>query len=327
MTISLSTEVKISRSVFDLTNQTPIITVGSCFSDQVGGLLSKYKFNIFQNPFGVLYNPLSIAQALKLALYKQMLKEDNLIFHNSLWHSFYFHGSFSHSSAHHVLENTNRAINEVHNYLKTAEFLFVTFGTAWVYRYVNTNQVVSNCHKLPANEFQRFRLTVEEIIEEWEELCRELKQFNPHLKIIFTVSPVRHFKDGAHQNQLSKSILFIAIDKIIANNNHIDYFPSYEIVNDELRDYRFYADDMLHVAEKAIQIVFEKFKTCYFNTKTIEYLNDIQSIIRAVEHRVLNVNKDETKKFAKTTIKKIETLEQKYPFVNFMLEKIHFENL
>ena len=327
MGVKLLTEVKINRSTFDLTCQTPTMTIGSCFSDHIGGILSRYKFKILQNPFGVLYNPYSIAQAISLSLKKQKVTAEDLIFHNNLWHSFYFHSSFSNTDFEHVLENTNNAIRETRNFLQTANYLFVTFGTAWAYRHITSGIVVSNCHKISANEFERFRLTVDEITNAWELLIVELNRFNPNLKIIFTVSPIRHLKDGMHENQLSKSVLFLSIDKLMINHEQFGYFPSYEIVHDELRDYRFYADDMVHVSEKAIKYLFEKFKTAYFNNATIEYINDINTINQATEHRLLNDNVKETQKFAQTMLKKINMFEVKYPFINFRLEKNHFENL
>ena len=327
MGITFSTEVRINSSSFDLTGQSPVMMIGSCFSDHIGGYLSKYKFNILKNPFGVLYNPSSIAQALKLVIENTEITRDELVFHNNIWHSFFFHSSFSDTDIDKTLEKTNRAIADAHQFLKTARFLFITFGTAWVYRHIAYGRVVSNCHKLPASEFKRYRLSVDEVTDEWELLISQVSDFNPDLRLIFTVSPIRHLKDGAHENQLSKAVLFLSIDKLLGLYKQFEYFPSYEIVHDELRDYRFYADDLVHITDKAVAYLFEKFKRTYLNAETIEYINDIESIVLAAQHRILNKNVDETKKFAKTMLKKINSLEKKYPFVNFQLEKNHFENL
>lgn len=327
MGIPLTTKIIVNRSAFDLTCQTPTMTIGSCFSDHVGGILSKYKFNILKNPFGVLYNPQSIAQAIKLAIKHQTIAPDDLIAHQNSWHSFYFHSTFSDNNSNKVIEKTNAAIDQTNRFLKSANYLFITFGTAWAYRHNSTGIIVSNCHKIPSTEFDRFRLTVDEIADEWNDLITELKKFNPNLKIIFTISPIRHLKDGAHENQLSKSVLFLAIDKLMHRNEQIDYFPSYEIVHDELRDYRFYANDMVHISDTAVMYLFEKFESAYFSPSTIEYLNDIKPIITAKEHRLLSNNLIEIKKFAQTMIKKIDAFEIKYPYVKLLLEKNHFENL
>ena len=327
MGIPFTTEVKVKRSSFNFTGQTPVITLGSCFSDHIGGLLLKHKFFVRQNPFGVLYNPFSISKALRFVLENVEVGEEDLVFHNDLWHSFFFHGSFSSANIKEVLKNTNDAIRKTRSFLKKTDFLFVTFGTAWVYQYLKSGTIVANCHKIPAAEFRRFRLTVEDIFAEWETLIFLLKEFNPNLKIIFTVSPIRHLKDGAHENQLSKSVLFLAIDKLMEKYNHLEYFPSYEIVHDELRDYRFYTDDMLHISEKAIRYLFGKFRDAYFTDDAIEYFNDMDGIVKAVEHRILTANENEAKKFAANMLKRINMLQKKYPYVNFQLEKNHFENL
>jgi hypothetical protein len=328
--ISFRTTVTTTRLVEGINHQTPVMLVGSCFSDNMGNEMERLKIPVMLNPFGVLYNPMSIAQALKIIINKQMMNPDELILHDHIWHSFLFHGSFSGTSQPNVLKQTQNAIETAHHFLKKSDFLFITFGTAWVFNHKKTAQLVANCHKLPANEFTRSRLNINNIVYEWTSVIEMLHQFNPKLKVIFTVSPVRHFKDGAHGNQLSKSTLLLAIDQIISSNNYPDqlsYFPSYEIVNDELRDYRFYADDMLHPSNKAVQYIFEKFFDTYFNETTKQLNKEINALVEASEHRILTNNPIEIEKFKSLMLNKIENMENKNPFLDFNKEKNHFKNL
>lgn len=330
MEISFRTTVNTTRLNPGLNHQTPVMMVGSCFSDNIGNELKRLKIPVLLNPFGVLYNPMSIAKALKIIINNQEMNQDELILHDHLWHSFLFHGSFSGTSSHEVLQQIQNAIETAHHFLKKTEFLFITFGTAWVFKHKKTEQLVANCHKIPAIEFDRYRLNISEINHEWEMLIYLLMQFNPKLKIIFTVSPVRHLKDGAHGNQLSKSTLLLSIDQLISTGsyaNQLSYFPSYEIVNDELRDYRFYADDMVHPSNKAVQFIFEKFSDTYFNETTKQLNKEINAVVEASEHRILTSNSIEIEKFKTSMLKKIHLLENKNPFLDFYKEKNHFKNL
>ena len=323
------TEIKPERSIFEIDDQTSMVMMGSCFSDHIGGILQQYKFPVLLNPFGVLYNPSSIAQAILLAINNVPLEEKDLVRYNNHWHSFSFHGSFSDLDASRVLERGTIAIQKAHRSLKNANILFVTFGTSWVYQWIETGLIVSNCHKIPTSKFKRFRLSVHEIVTQWAELINRLCIFNPQLQIIFTVSPVRHLKDGFHENQISKSTLLLAIDELINQfgNERTAYFPSYEIMNDDLRDYRFYSTDMLHISEKAVDYIFEKFSAVYFSEKTIQQINDIEALLLLKNHRILSNNSIEIEKFVNSALKKINELELKYPNIKFELERTHFKNL
>ena len=329
MNLPFSTEVKIEKSNFIVDYNTPMLFVGSCFSDNIGGILQRVKFPVMLNPFGVLYNPVSIARSVDFIVRKVMMEEDSLIFQNNLWHSFNFHGSFSGVDKQEVLQRCNDSIVRSHDFLKNAQYLFVTFGTAWVYELARDNQIVSNCHKLPSKEFNRYRLSVDAIVSDWSNLISQLQKFNPELKIIFTVSPVRHFKDGAHENQLSKSTLMLAIDDLIKLYTEalVAYFPAYEIVNDELRDYRFYASDMVHVSDLGVQFIFERFKESFLSLSTIKCTKDVEGIVVAKEHRFLTDDKMSIKKFGASMLSKIEKLSNNYPYINFKPEYEYFKNL
>ncbi len=327
MGISFRTEIDIQKPVYKIDYSSQAMFIGSCFSDHIGGELKRLKFPVLLNPFGVLYNPASIASVLKMLIGEKRIGKNDLIFHDHKWHSFLLHGSFSHPKAEVVIEKGNKALAESYAFLKKASYLFVTFGTAWVFNYKKTGNIVSNCHKIPAVDFERYRLDVSQIVDQWNEFLIALHQFNPNLKIVFTISPVRHMKDGAHENQLSKATLFLATHQLNAQVNNTSYFPSYEIVHDELRDYRFYAPDMVHVADVAVKYIFEKFANTFFNDKTIRCKNEMLQLVKALEHRVEGNTRQNIELFKESMLKKIRVFEEKYTEIDFQFEKNYFEML
>jgi hypothetical protein len=329
MNFPLRTEVTIEPPGWDIDYQSPSIFMGSCFSDHIGGILLKYKFPVMLNPFGVLYNPVSLSTALNMMLDQHEVNKDELINWGQIWHSFNFHSSFSDTSPEKVIMKCNRSIRDSNLFLINSRFLFVTFGTAWVFRFKETGKIVSNCHKIPDSSFDRFRLTIDQIKNEWISILSKIHSINPHLKIIFTVSPIRHLKDGAHENQLSKSTLLLAIEEIMKAypNKQIGYFPSYELINDELRDYRFYDSDMVHISETGIRFIFEKFKSAFFSDLTSVCFGQVQSVVQAKGHRILTTDIQSIKKFSQSMICKIEKLKSSYPYINFKEEIEHFRKL
>jgi hypothetical protein len=245
-----------------------ILSLGSCFSQNIGRRLQRALFQTDINPFGVLYNPASIAQNIGLLCENRDFSEENLSKHGSLFFNFAFDTSFSAISAKQCLEKINARFTSAVKNLKSADFLLITFGTAFVFKLKRTGETVANCHKLPAEYFVRQRLGVEDIVSMFEELFSKIKTVNPHLHIVLTVSPVRHIKDGLHENNLSKSTLLLAAERLAKGFENVSYFPAYEIVIDELRDYRFYAPDLLHPSETAVDYVWEKFAQAYFSAQT-----------------------------------------------------------
>ena len=261
---------------FGIDYATGIVCLGSCFSDEIGRRLQEGDFHIELNPFGTLYNPASIASALRRIMYDREIGMEDLVEHEGLWHSWHHHGSFSRATAEECLEACNSRIHQAHEALKQASLLMITFGSAWIYE--REGQVVANCHKLPQENFVRRKMSVEDIVSLWRPLLKELYSFHPHLSTLFTVSPIRHIGDGLHGNQLSKSTLLLAIDELVdselppakrkkkgAKVEEPDhpvtvYFPAYEIVVDELRDYRFYEADMLHPSTLAVDVVWDRFQ-------------------------------------------------------------------
>lgn len=300
--------------------------MGSCFTENIGNRMSDLKYEVDINPFGILYNPMSVASGLEILLDNKEFEADDVHEHNGLWQSFAHHGNFSSTNKTQCLANINTRIKSSSEFLKSSDFLFLTFGTAWVYRHKKSGKVVSNCHKIPAKEFVRERLSVNDIVEKYMELFQQIWEVNPSLKVVFTVSPIRHWKDGAIENQRSKSTLLLAIEQLInmLGNDKCAYFPSYEIVMDELRDYRFYAEDMLHLTDVAVKHIWGIFENSLINEESIKNSREIQKIISAVRHRPINRKSIEFYKFLISFQKKIEELEAKLPFLNLMFEKEYF---
>ena len=302
--------------------------MGSCFSENMGQKLIDQKFNVDMNPFGILYNPESIGNSLRILLEKSVFTEADLFQDQGLWNSFSHHSRFSDTNPEVALEKINSRIQSSHNFLKKADFLMITLGTSWIYKLINSGQVVANCHKVSAAQFDRYRLKVNEIVDTYEALLEKLWAFNPNLKVIFTVSPIRHLKDGAIENQLSKSTLLLAIDRVISKFSDCCcyYFPAYELMMDELRDYRFYAEDMIHLSPLAINYIFERFTKSMFTVESMEIATEVLKVRKAMEHRPVNPQTAEFRKFINSSLVQIGQLSQRLPYLDFTLEREYFEN-
>lgn len=309
------TVTDISHSDIKISHSDSLMMIGSCFIENISRKLSQSKFDVLANPFGVLYNPQSISQALKMLTEERILSENDIFEHNGLYHSFYHHSSFSDISKQVCLQNINHSLAQAAGRLRNTDTLFITFGTAYSYILKKSGEVVGNCHKLPAFEFDRKRLDENQIIETWIPLIELLKKINPHLKIIFTISPIRHLKDGAHDNQLSKATLLLAVNHLVEKFAHTSYFPSYELVMDDLRDYRFYAEDMTHLNETAIKYIWERFGNTYFTETTKQIISEWTKLASALNHRPFNANTTEYKHFLEQTLLKINIFSTKYPYI------------
>jgi len=278
------TEISVPASDFKITHDCKIVMMGSCFAENMASKFLNAGFSIDENPFGIAYNPSSLSKNLNRLLYNRPFVADELFKDSGLYHSFSHHSRFSGTDTDDVLAKINSRMEQSLTFIRTADWLIITFGTAFVYRLQSTGEVVSNCHKLPAKLFTYQRLTIGDIVGEWNDLIARLQTFNPLLRIIFTVSPIRHWKDGAHGNQLSKSILLLAIEELLRNRSHCFYFPAYEIVLDDLRDYRFYAEDMLHPSSQAIDYVWEKFTETWFDCETLQKAREFEKLNRSLNH-------------------------------------------
>lgn len=302
-----------------------IMLLGSCFTEHMNEKLSQFKFNTLQNPHGVLFNPVSISNAIKSYSTLSLVDLADLFFHQGIWNHWSFHSSRSKTDADQTLSSMNINISAGNIFLKKASWLIITFGSAFVYE-INQNYTVANCHKMPADFFNKRMLQIDEIVDNYTSLIHDLKAFNPTLKIIFTVSPVRHSREGFVENNRSKSVLLLSIERIISKHANAFYFPSYELVIDDLRDYRFYAEDMVHPNYLATQYVWEKFASSSIDGKTREIFKELEQINNAVKHRPLHPNSDEHKKFISKFSALVESLSFRFPSLNFDFEKQFFTN-
>ena len=303
--MKLYTSVDIAPSEKKIGYQDKILLLGSCFADNVGEKFGEYYFQTTINPFGTLYNPISIANNL-LPIDSNHLP---IVCHNGLWHSMMHHGGFSHPDKDELLQRCEESRTIMRRALQEASTIIVTFGTAWVYEYYG--QVVANCHKLPAKDFVRRRLTVEEIVQTWQPIIEQMS--DKHW--IFTVSPIRHIKDGLHENQISKAILLQAIDCLAFNNAAVSYFPSYEIMLDELRDYRFYAEDMVHPSQVAVEYIWGRFVDVYMTVDTQNEMRTLHQLWRDRHHRFLHPDTEDAIAFAQYTEIRLQSLKKQYPWL------------
>lgn len=291
--------------------------MGSCFSNNIANKLKEYKFNIITNPFGVLYNPLSISNALTRIISGEEYTIDQIQQHNNNYFSFHHHSSFNSSEPTTTLNNINTAIKKSHRHWNNLSTLIITFGTSFIYELKSNNEVVANCHKLPGSEFNRKLISPYVIVDKFSQIIEDIKNINSKLKIILTISPVRHLRDSAHENQISKSHLFTAVNEIINTNNSIYYFPSYEIMMDELRDYRFYADDMIHPSKIAERYIYQRFSERIIEDDSNQFIQDYESILKAKKHKIKSTNPEDISKFKKNILRKINHLKDKYSKINF----------
>jgi hypothetical protein len=301
-----------------------ILLMGSCFVENVGQKMLDGKFNINLNPFGVIFNPSSIAASLRLLIDNKEIGEKDLFYHNERWHSFHHHSRFSNPDKIKCLDLINKELHEANLFLKKATHLIITFGTAWIFELADTGGIVSNCHKMPQDKFKRRLLDADEIFTDYSNLILSLKKITPEIKLIFTISPIRHLKDGAENNSLSKAVLRVATDKICRNDKAV-YFPSYELLMDDLRDYRFYDSDLCHPSPQAIEYIWEKFTDCYFNSNTMNILNKIGELNTALQHKPFNPGSESYRDFIKNNLNEIELLQIKFPFLQFDVMKSDFE--
>lgn len=311
------TEVENPKYDFKLNYYDKIFTIGSCFAENAADYLLKRKINILANPLGVLYNPISIENGIKLLAGKIQISEDDLIYNQYEWHSFYHHSDFSSHEKDLLIEGINKNKNEAISHLSNSKLVVITLGTSFIYKYLKTGKIVSNCHKIPQKEFEKKRLTINETIASLKNIVELLNEINPKTKIIFTVSPVRHWKDGAEENQRSKSILILSIDEIIKNKKNCFYYPSYEMMIDDLRDYRFYKDDLLHPTDFAVEYISNKFIDSIFNDEAKVFMKEAFQIWTSLNHKVRNRESTAYKKFIESLKIRIEEISKKFPKANF----------
>lgn len=313
------TQVELPKKETEIQHSDRIMLFGSCFAENIGKLLLANKFRCDVNPFGILYNPQSVAEAIRQILSHKTYKEDDLFYSGGNWHSYMHHSIFSGHSPEECISQINLRLERAFAELPSIDLLIITWGTAWVYSLKESGKIVGNCHKQPERLFIRRLLTVDEIVDEYGSLISELRKQNQNLKVLFTVSPIRHAKDGMHGNQISKSTLLLAVEALQRQCSDCYYFPSYEIMMDELRDYRFYADDMLHPSEVAISYLWECFNDCYFGSQTRLIMKEWEEIRKGLNHKPFDASSDAYRKFLTQIVLKINRLKEKLPY--FELQK------
>ena len=307
---------------YRLRHDARLLVMGSCFAEHMGTRLQQMKWRAVVNPFGVLYNPLSIAETLGRLIDAHRYGEDELAeFPDGGWNTWLHHSRYSHPDRREALDAINNSMEAAAGMLAQADWLVLTLGTAWVYRLKEDGRVVGNCHKVPEREFVRQRLSVDEIVETFVALLDRLWSVNPGARVLLTVSPVRHLKDGLHGNQLSKATLLLAVDELCRRMpERCVYFPAYEVLMDELRDYRFYAEDMAHPSKQAVDYVWERFVEHCTDEAAHAFMSEWSKVCRALEHRPFKPDSEQYRAFVRQNMLNIAELKEKYPYLEVQNE-------
>ena len=319
------TEVNVTPSPHKISHKSGILFIGSCFTENIGARMMECKFNVDINPFGIVYNPMSVRQNLEILFSGKKYTISDLYNYQDSWISFDHHSRFSFPEPEICLKEINNRIEYSHSRIRTIQYLIITFGTAWIYKIAESGKLVSNCHKLPADFFDRELLKMENILSDYRNLITDLLKINPGLRIIFTVSPIRHWKDGPVQNTISKSIVILTIHELLKIFDCAEYFPAYEIAIDDLRDYRYYEEDMLHPNNQMISYIWNKFCQTYFEDETLQIMKDIGKLNNALKHKPFHPGTPKHKEFLHKQMDYINTLKEKYHFLNFSDETNHLK--
>jgi len=314
--VKLRTAIELAPSTLAINYADHIVSLGSCFAQHVAERLERMYYPISVNPFGVLYNPLSIRNSLGLLLNNYTFEQADLFEHKGIWSSFQHHSSFSGTDPAAVVDGINESLEVARTHLRSADLLILTFGTAWVYELKLTHKVVSNCHQVPAKKFHRRRLDVAEITKAMGALFDYLKEQRPDLDILLTVSPVRHLKDGFVENQLSKATLLLAVNELEKSADYVHYFPAYEMVMDDLRDYRFYKKDLVHLNDLAVDCIWSVFGEQYLAVEEADLRKQLQKLNKAIGHRPSHPTSAVHQQFVQKQLEKVKQLEKEHQMLN-----------
>jgi hypothetical protein len=314
------TQIPVSKSNSPIDYNSKILSIGSCFAENMAEKFDYFKFQNETNPFGIIFNSVSIEKLFERVCKEQWFEEKDVFFHNERWHSFDVHSDLSNADRQELLETLNKAISETNKQLKEATHIIITFGTSWIYRNLEKEEVVANCHKVPQKQFSKELLSVEVIQNSIQNTINLIQSLNPNINFIFTISPVRHIKDGFVENQLSKSHLFVALHFVLKTEHlkgNTQYFPSYEIMMDELRDYRFYNEDMLHPNQMAIDYIWKLFSENYISQESLTTMQEVDEIQKSLRHRSFNPESEQHQKFLAKLQQKINLLQEKISHIKF----------
>ena len=319
---------KVAKCSIEYTDK--LFLVGSCFTENIGAKLANHKFEILENPHGILFNPVSVHNAIQDYINNKEYTASDLFFLNDVWNSWHHHSRFSGLTQQEALDKMNTAIQQAHYFLKSAKHIIITLGSAWLYKLNEqapngTGQVVANNHKAPANWFDKVLMKPADLVQLLVEMVESLKKFNPSLQVIFTISPVRHLREGLVENNRSKAVLIHSVHEIVAEESRIAYFPAYEYVIDDLRDYRFYAEDLVHPNYAATQYVWEQFITSYMTSATQLLMGQVAEIQLAMQHKPFFTGSSAHQKFIQNCIQKTEQLMAQYPFLKLTEHLLFFK--
>ncbi|MFP4417114.1 MAG: GSCFA domain-containing protein [Fibrobacterota bacterium] len=322
------TMVPITPNQHRISHGSSIVSIGSCFAENIGDRLTDFRFEPLQNPTGVVYNPLSLAASLMRLLKGTPYSPDDTFEFNGCWRCFDYHSRFSAVTQDELLQNINGILSYTHRFLNSLDTLIITLGTAYGYFLKDTDQVVSNCHRLPAKRFDRRLITNEEASRRLSEVLEYLLFLRPSLNVIMTVSPVRHLRDNPHENSISKAHLLCCVENIQRIfPEHVYYFPAYEIMIDELRDYRFYERDMAHPSDLAVDYIWDQFCKACLSDEAQGFVADYEPVRNARNHRIENSSSSQTRQFARTMLEKIDRLEKKHPNIALDDDRDYFNTL
>ena len=311
------TTVKTSENRSWLHHSDSVVLLGSCFSDNIGAKMRGALINATINPMGTLYNPMSIARTVNRLIDGEPIAGMDLFMQGGVWNSYDFHSRHSMPDKQATIDHMNRCIEQGHDALKQCHLLTVTLGTALVYRLRATGEVVANCHKVPQHEFERKMASVSEMVRELDSMLTRLHEFNPDLRIILTVSPIRHIADGLDTNSLSKAALRVAIHEVMTRHSgYCDYFPAYEIMLDDLRDYRFYTNDMVHPSDVAIEYIWQAFQATYLDDHSAIAVARCERIHKRLQHRPMSTARETVDRFHADTASVVRNLIKEYPYLS-----------
>jgi hypothetical protein len=303
--MNLRTSFNIAPSPYKISHQSKLLAIGSCFATMVGKHMKDRKYDLLVNPFGTIFNPISVFTLLQNSISELELKEEEFIQHQEKWIHYQYHSSISADSKEELLTYIQNLHGITFQYLREASHLFITLGTAFIYEHKPMMRPVANCHKQPSSLFSKRLLTISEMAASFEQLYEQINAINPGIHIILTVSPVRHIKEGVPENQLSKSLLRVLVDQLMQYGDNVHYFPSYELMMDDLRDYRFYKEDLIHPTEQAEQYIYQKFEEAYIAQEDRFLDEKVIEINKSLSHRPFNPNTQSHKKFLKNLLDKI----------------------
>lgn len=315
--MNFQTQIPIQKSDFPIDYTSKVLSLGSCFAENMAEKFEYFKFDNVVNPFGIIFNPISLEKLILRSIHKKYFSESDIFYHNEAWHCYEVHSELSNPNKEEFLETLNQLIDSTNWHIEKATHCLITLGTSWVYKHVKTNEIVANCHKVPQKQFVKELLSIVQIETSLRNIITEIKAVNPNCNFVFTVSPVRHIKDGFVENNVSKAHLISALHAPNFKRTASNYFPSYEIIMDELRDYRFYTEDMLHPNQTAIDYIWIKFFENYVDEKEFSLMNQVCDIQKALHHRPFNPNSESHLKFLENLQNKIADLQQRFPQISF----------